>query len=69
MMRYSMYYIGVLETLAKIDYDGSLVPMLAESWKQVDDTTWEFTLRSGVTFQNGEPFNSAAVVKALQYIA
>lgn len=65
---FSMVYIGVLETLAKIDYDGTLVPLLAESWKQVDDTTWEFTLRSGVTFQNGEPFNAAAVVKALQYI-
>lgn len=65
---FSMGYIGVLETLVKVDFDGNLVPNLAESWKQVDDTTWEFTLRSGVTFTNGEPFNAAAVVKALQYV-
>jgi peptide/nickel transport system substrate-binding protein len=65
---FSMSYIGVLETLVKVDFDGSITPNLAESWKQVDDTTWEFTLRSGVTFTNGEPFNAAAVVKSLQYI-
>src|SRR5262249_54181641 len=32
-------------------------PMLATGWKIVNDTTWEFTLRQGVKFQNGEPFN------------
>src|ERR1700726_2539192 len=31
-------------------------PALATSWKQVDATTIEFTLREGVTFQNGDPF-------------
>ncbi len=63
-----MSYIGVLETLVKVDFEGIVVPSLAESWKQVDDTTWEFTLRSGVSFTNGEPFNADAVVKSLQYI-
>lgn len=33
---------------------------LAESWENRDDTTWVFHLRSGVTFQNGEPFTAAA---------
>ncbi len=65
---FSMTYIGILETLVKVDFDGTLAPSLAESWKQVDDTTWEFKLRSGVTFHNGEPFNAAAVVNALNYI-
>jgi peptide/nickel transport system substrate-binding protein len=65
---FSMSYLGIIETLTRIDYEGNIVPGLAESWKQVDDTTWEFTLRSGVSFTNGEPLNAAAVVKALQYI-
>ncbi len=65
---FSLLYIGVLETLVNIDFEGNLIAGLAESWKQLDDTTWEFTLRSGVTFTNGEPFNSAAVIKALQYV-
>jgi peptide/nickel transport system substrate-binding protein len=63
-----MSYIGMLETLVKVDYDGNMVPSLAESWSQVDDTTWEFKLRQGVSFTNGEPFNADAVVKALNYI-
>jgi peptide/nickel transport system substrate-binding protein len=65
---FSMAYIGILETLVKIDFDGLMVPSLAESWTQVDDTTWQFNLRKDVTFQNGEPFNAAAVVNALNYI-
>ena len=32
-------------------------PMLATEWKIVNDTTWEFKLRKGVKFHNGEPFN------------
>lgn len=35
---------------------------LATSWTQLDDLTFEFTLREGVTFHNGEPFNADAVV-------
>src|SRR3979411_1240158 len=31
-------------------------PALATSWKQVDATTIDFTLREGVPFQNGGPF-------------
>lgn len=39
-----------------------LVPALATAWRQVDDTTLEFTLRPGVTFQNGDPFGADDVV-------
>jgi peptide/nickel transport system substrate-binding protein len=38
-----------------------LVPHLAESWRLVNDLTWEFTLRPGVKFHNGESFNAATV--------
>ena len=38
-----------------------LVGGLAESWRTVDDLTWEFKLRKGVKFQNGEPVNATAV--------
>src|SRR5437867_3171969 len=34
---------------------------LAESWRLLNDTTWQFRLRRGVHFHNGEPFDAAAV--------
>ncbi|MBX6743331.1 MAG: ABC transporter substrate-binding protein [Acetobacteraceae bacterium] len=37
---------------------GELVPALAESWRAVDDRTWEFHLREGVRFHDGTPFEA-----------
>jgi len=34
---------------------------LAESWRLVNETTWQFKLRRNVKFHNGEPFDAAAV--------
>ncbi len=53
---------NVFETLTKINADGSVTPLLAESWEVSPDLkTYTFKLRRGVKFQNGEPFNAAAV--------
>lgn len=52
---------NIFDTLVKRDENENLVPGLATSWNQVNDTTWEFKLREGVTFTNGEPFNAEAV--------
>jgi peptide/nickel transport system substrate-binding protein len=37
------------------------VPVLANTWYQINETTVEFTLKPGVRFANGEPFNAEAV--------
>jgi peptide/nickel transport system substrate-binding protein len=42
-------------------------PMLAESWRIVNDTTWEFKLRKGVKFHNGEPFTAQSVKATIDY--
>jgi len=34
---------------------------LAESWRVVNDTTWQFKLKRNVKFHNGESFDAAAV--------
>src|SRR3569832_295182 len=53
---------NISETLTKINGDGKVTPLLAESWTASPDLkTYTFKLRKGVKFQNGEPFNSAAV--------
>ncbi|WP_232823176.1 ABC transporter substrate-binding protein, partial [Oceanibium sediminis] len=47
----------------RAEKDGNvvLVPVLAESWKQISPTELEIKIREGVKFQNGEPLNAAAV--------
>ena len=53
---------SIYETLTKINEDGSVSPLLAESWQTSPDLkTYTFKLRKGIKFQNGEPFESAAV--------
>jgi peptide/nickel transport system substrate-binding protein len=53
---------NVFETLTKINSDGSVTPLLAESWEVSPDLkTYTFKLRKGVKFHNGEPFNAQAV--------
>ena len=52
---------NIFDTLVMRDPAMQLVPGLALSWRAVDDTTWEFKLRPGVSFTNGEPFDAAAV--------
>ncbi|MEM7023350.1 MAG: ABC transporter substrate-binding protein [Pseudomonadota bacterium] len=58
---------NITETLTEIDpKDGSIQPRLATEWEQLDDNTWRFKLREGVTFHDGEPFNAAAVKTAIE---
>jgi peptide/nickel transport system substrate-binding protein len=52
---------NMYETLIGRDASLALKPGLALSWRAVDATTWEFKLRQGVKFHNGEPFNAQAV--------
>lgn len=59
---------NIFDTLILRDEDMQLVPGLATEWTAVDDTTWEFTLREGVTFHNGEPFNAEAVKYTLDRV-
>jgi peptide/nickel transport system substrate-binding protein len=58
---------NIYETLTKINPDGSVTPLLAESWDVSPDLkTYTFKLRKGVKFQNGEPFNAQTVKFAFE---
>lgn len=50
------------DTLLGLDDTLSPAPRLAEEWRLVNDTTWEFKLRDGVTFSNGQPLTAEDVV-------
>src|SRR5204862_4142927 len=49
------YFVNLYDTLTRWDTSLKLVPGLATAWKNVNDTTWEFTLRPGVRFHDGSP--------------
>lgn len=52
----------VYDSLVARNAKMELVPGLATAWKNIDDLTWEFKLRSGVKFSNGAPFTAKDVV-------
>jgi oligopeptide transport system substrate-binding protein len=45
----------LFEGLTSTDHHSNVVPGVAESWKQVDATTWVFKLRKNATWSNGTP--------------
>ena len=45
-----------------------VVPQLAESWTALNDTTWEFKLRRGVRFHNGDAFTAEDVQFTLERV-
>jgi peptide/nickel transport system substrate-binding protein len=56
-----MVTINVMDGLVVFGPDLTIQPLLAETYRQVDDTTWEFKLRQGVKFHNGEQLTADAV--------
>lgn len=59
---------NVYETLTARDNNLQLQPGLAESWELVDDLTWHFKLREGVTFHDGSTLDAADVVQSVNRI-
>lgn len=56
------YYTNVLEPLVWVSADMEKQPWLAESWERTGKLTFEFTIRDGVTFHNGEPLTADEVI-------
>jgi peptide/nickel transport system substrate-binding protein len=56
-----IFVVNVYDGLTARDAQGNLVPALAESWKRLDPTTWQFALRKGVKFHDGDDFNAESV--------
>jgi peptide/nickel transport system substrate-binding protein len=57
----------IYEPLILREYTGKLLPTLAVSWRVTDDpSVWEFKLRQGVRFHNGDAFNADDVVFSIE---
>src|SRR5262245_57100421 len=54
---------NVFDALTRIDANGAVVPLLAESWTASEDTkTWEFAIRGNARFHDGTPVTAEDVV-------
>lgn len=60
-----MFY-HIYDPLVRRSAEMKFEPGLAESWELVDDTTWHFKLRDGVTFHNGQPLTARDVVFTIE---
>ena len=58
----------IYDPLVDVTSDSKFIPALAESWRPVNNTTWRFTLRKGVTFHDGTAFNADSVVFTLKRV-
>jgi peptide/nickel transport system substrate-binding protein len=58
----------VFENLVVSDEFQNLKPGLAESWKALDTTTWEFKLRKGVKWHDGTPFTADDVIATFKRV-
>ncbi|MEQ3549357.1 ABC transporter substrate-binding protein [Pseudonocardia nematodicida] len=66
----SLFVVSLLHRgLVAYDTDGEVVPALASEWDSADDQTFTFTLRPGLTFQDGTPLTSADVARTLEFLA
>ena len=55
----------IFDALVRSGPRGEIQPGLAESWRVIGDTVWEFDLRQGVAFHDGTPFTADDVAFTL----
>ena len=56
---------NLFESLLGRDASTALIPVLATGYEVVDDDTWRFSVREGVTFHDGQALNAQAVADSL----
>ena len=61
---------NIFDALTRVEADGSVSPLLAQSWTpSAEATVWDFTIRSGAKFHNGQPVTAQDVVWNYQRLA
>ena len=66
LLYHSRIALQIHDSLIGRDEQFRLEPALALSWRAVDETTWRFKLRPGVTFHDGAPFGADDVVFSIE---
>lgn len=61
-------FFNMFDCLTRTDSNGDVQCLLAESYENIDETTWQFKLRKDVSFTNGELFNAETVKFSVERI-
>lgn len=56
----------IFDALVTNDAQSESTPGLAASWRRIDDTHWEFALRSDAKFSDGTPFTAEDAIVSLR---
>ncbi|MGI8482787.1 MAG: ABC transporter substrate-binding protein [Thermomicrobiales bacterium] len=59
---------SIYDALLMFDTDGKIVPLAAESFTTADAKTFDVKLRFGLTFHDGTPVTSAAIVRSVDHL-
>lgn len=62
-------HINMFNYLFKIDSNKQVQPELVEKYELIDNTTWQFQLKEGITFHNGDPLTAEDVKFTLERVA
>ena len=60
------FSVHLFDRLVQQDPRQRVIPGLATEWRAIDATTWEFMLRPGVRFHDGQPFGPEDVLASLR---
>jgi peptide/nickel transport system substrate-binding protein len=64
---YGQIFSALYDTVTGRDNEFKVQPRLATSWSALNATTWQFKLRSGVKFHNGDPMTAADVKWSIEH--
>lgn len=59
---------SIYDSIIQFNQEGELVPLAAESFSSDDATTFDVTLRSGLTFHDGSPVTADAIARSIAYV-
>jgi peptide/nickel transport system substrate-binding protein len=61
-------FAAIYDALTWVDNQGRAHGQAAESWRAIDETTWQFRLKPGQVFSDGSPLDADAVVFAVDLL-
>ena len=58
----------IFDSLTESDEQGRIVPLLAESYENLNPHAWRFVLREGVRYANGRPFTASSAIEVFDWL-